>query len=229
MTDLVDDLETVVESACSALETVLDQDWSVLAAGLVWTCWGTVEHTADDLFAYAAQISGRRPALDAYVPFACHATAADEPECAVHAEVASGNVGLVQVLDASGGLLVAVDRQADPAKRGGHPYGVSDPHGFAAMGTVEVLLHLPTWRSPSGSRGARTRTSYAACWTGCSRRSRPTASRGRRCCGSRGATRPSRWTRGGGTAGSASPGPLAARPGADQEKSGPWVRVRFSS
>ena len=150
MTDLVDDLETVVESACSALETVLDQDWSVLAAGLVWTCWGTVEHTADDLFAYAAQISGRRPALDAYVPFACHATAADEPECAVHAEVASGNVGLVQVLDASGGLLVAVARQADPAKRGGHPYGVSDPHGFAAMGTVEVLLHLHDVAEPLG-------------------------------------------------------------------------------
>ena len=150
MTDLVDDLETVVEWACSALETVLDQDWSVLAAGLVWTCWGTVEHTADDLFAYAAQISGRRPALDAYVPFACHATAADEPECAVHAEVASGNVGLVQVLDASGGLLVAVARQADPAKRGGHPYGVSDPHGFAAMGTVEVLLHLHDVAEPLG-------------------------------------------------------------------------------
>ena len=26
--------------------------------------------------------------------------------------------------------------------RGWHPYGVSDPAGFAAMGTVETLVHL---------------------------------------------------------------------------------------
>jgi hypothetical protein len=150
MTALVDDLEAVVESACSALETALDRDWSVPATGLAWTCWGTVEHTADDLFSYATQVSGRRPALDAYVPFDTRTTTPDEPECAVHAEAAAGNAGLVQVLDASGGLLVAVARQADPAKRGGHPYGTSDPEGFATMGSVETLLHLHDVAGPLG-------------------------------------------------------------------------------
>jgi hypothetical protein len=150
VTLLVDDLETVVEAACSALETVLEKDWSVLADGLEWTCWGTIEHIADDLFAYAAQISGQRPALDTYVPFVCYSTTASEPDCTVHAEAARGNAGLVDVLDASGGLLIAVARQADPAKRGGHPWGVSDPDGFAAMGTVEVLLHLHDVADPLG-------------------------------------------------------------------------------
>ncbi|CAN5581356.1 hypothetical protein BH10ACT10_BH10ACT10_29700 [soil metagenome] len=150
MTDLVDDLDTVVESACTALETVLDRDWSVPATGLTWTCRGTVEHTADDLFSYATQIAGRRPTLGGYVPFDCHSTAPAEPECAVHAEAAEGNAGLVRVLDASGGLLVAVARQADPTKRGGHPYGDSDPHGFAAMGTIETLLHVHDVAGPLG-------------------------------------------------------------------------------
>ena len=150
MTDLVDDLETVVETACSALETVLERDWSVPADGLEWTCWGTIEHTADDLFAYAGQVSPRRPAHDTYVPFASHRTSPSEPVCTIHAEPERGNAGLVQVLDASGGMLVAVARWAPSETRGGHPYGLSDPHGFAAMGTVETLLHLHDVAGPLG-------------------------------------------------------------------------------
>jgi hypothetical protein len=147
---LVDDLDDVVGQACAALETAVDTDWSVRADGLTWTCWGTVEHVADDLFAYATQLSGRRPALAAYVPFETRASADREPECAVHADVARGNAGLVEVLDAAGGLLGAVVRQARPDRRGGHPYGVSDPAGFAAMGTVETLLHLHDVAGPLG-------------------------------------------------------------------------------
>jgi hypothetical protein len=147
---LIDDLDRVVTDACSALDAAVDRDWHVPAPGLTWSCWGTLEHTADDLFAYAGQIAGRRDTLDTYVPIAYHATAEGDPECTVHAEEKSGNAGLVSVLDACGGLLTAVARQASPDKRGGHPYGVSDADGFAAMGTVETLLHVHDVAEPLG-------------------------------------------------------------------------------
>ncbi|NUR06083.1 MAG: hypothetical protein HOQ22_19545 [Nocardioidaceae bacterium] len=146
----MDDLDRVVTDACDALSSVLAADWHVPAPGLTWSCWGTLEHTADDLFAYAGQIAGRRTPLDTYVPFAYHALSDGEPPCTIHAEATRGNDALVEVLDASGGLLTAVARQADPAKRGGHPYGVSDADGFAAMGTVETLLHLYDVADPLG-------------------------------------------------------------------------------
>ena len=150
MTALIDDLDRVVTDACDALFLVTESDWHVPARDLTWTCWGTLEHTADDLFAYAGQVAGRRTALDTYVPFAYEALADGEPPCTIHGEATRGNPGLVEVLDASGGLLTAVVRQADPAKRGWHPYGVSDAGGFAAMGTVETLLHLYDVAEPLG-------------------------------------------------------------------------------
>ena len=196
MTDLVDDLETVVETACSALETVLDRDWSVPADGLEWTCWGTIEHTADDLFAYAAQIAGRRPALDTYVPFAEPATRRPSRSCAdARRGRAPATPASCRCWTRAAVCWSRVARQADPAKRGGHPYGISDPEGFAAMGTVETLLHLHDVAGPLGlawDPGPRRRTTGAG--PAVPGRSRPTATRGRRCCGVTGATRQRRWT-----------------------------------
>ena len=63
---------------------------------------------------------------------------------------AAGNAGVVQVLDACGGMLSAVARTRAADARGWHPYGVSDPDGFAAMGTVETLLHLYDVAGPLG-------------------------------------------------------------------------------
>ena len=150
MADLVDDLESSVSAATAALLEVADKDWDVPASGLTWTCRGTVEHVADDLFAYAGQISTSTPEVATYVPFDFFAEREGEPECAVHAKRDRGNAGLVQMLDACGGLLSALARTRAADVRGWHPYGVSDPHGFAAMGTVEVLLHLYDVSAPLG-------------------------------------------------------------------------------
>jgi hypothetical protein len=141
MTSLVDDLDRVVEDAVAALRSVADRDWSGFAAGLTWSCRETVEHVSDDLFAYAAQISVREPAATARIPFATSAEP-DGDEQTIHTEPESGNAGVLAVLDSCGGLLSAVVRAKGPDTRGFHPYGVADPGGFAAMGTVEVLLHL---------------------------------------------------------------------------------------
>lgn len=84
------------------------------------------------------------------MPFDFFADREGEPECAVHAKRDRGNAGLVQVLDACGGMLSALARTRPADVRGWHPYGVSDPRGFAAMGTVEVLAHLYDVSEPLG-------------------------------------------------------------------------------
>jgi hypothetical protein len=140
--DLVDDLEDTVAAACAALRTAADLDWDRPASGLTWTVRSTVEHVADDLFAYAGQIATATPELEEYVPFTYSADRPGEAEVTTHARREAGNEGVVRVLDACGGMLVALARTRPAEVRGYHPYGVSDPHGFAAMGTVETLLHL---------------------------------------------------------------------------------------
>lgn len=136
-----EDVDGVVAEAVRALGTRTDRDWRVPAAGLDWDCWETVEHVADDLFAYAAQLSARRPPLTGYVPIGYRARPGG-PLLTVFGEPDAGTEGLVQVLDACGGLLSSLVRTAPPSVRAYHVYGVSDPPGFAAMGIVEVLVHL---------------------------------------------------------------------------------------
>jgi hypothetical protein len=150
MPDLVDDLDTTVGAAVAALLGVAERDWDVPASGLTWTCRGTVEHVADDLFAYAGQIATSEPEVDTYVAFDFFADRDGEPKCAVHAIRDRGNAGLVQVLDACRGMLSSLARTRPSDVRGWHTSGVSDPHGFAAMGTVEVLLHLYDVAEPLG-------------------------------------------------------------------------------
>jgi hypothetical protein len=147
---LVDDLDACVGKALEALGLVVDRDWNVPAKDLTWTCWETVEHVADDLFAYAGQLSVRTPETERYVPFDLDAPRPGGPEMTIRAEPASGNRGLLRVLESCGGLLSATTRQAPDEVRGWHPYGLSDPGGFAAMGSVEVLVHVYDLATPLG-------------------------------------------------------------------------------
>jgi hypothetical protein len=137
-----DDLDDVVLSAVVALDSRTDRNWRTPAAGLDWDCWETVEHVADDLFAYAAQISPRRPPLTGYAPIDCRRPRPGAPLSTIFGDPEAGPAGLVQVLDSCGGLLSAVVRTAAPTVRAYHAYGISDPAGFAAMGIVETLVHL---------------------------------------------------------------------------------------
>jgi hypothetical protein len=87
-----------------------------------------------------------------YVPFGYFADREGEAPCTIHAERSRGNAGVLQVLDACRGMLSALASTRSPDVRGWHPYGVSDPDGFAAMGTVEVLLHVYDVAAPLGLR-----------------------------------------------------------------------------
>ncbi|WP_326813225.1 hypothetical protein OIE62_41575 (plasmid) [Streptomyces scopuliridis] len=63
------------------------------------------------------------------------------PANAIHVDREAGPAGLMQVLEASGALLVAMVRVTSPQVRAHHVFGISDAEGFAAMGIVETLVH----------------------------------------------------------------------------------------
>ncbi|MFF8846533.1 maleylpyruvate isomerase N-terminal domain-containing protein [Streptomyces sp. NPDC015127] len=115
--------------------------WDAQAGTIEWSCWETVEHLADDLFAYAVQLGPRKPSLDRVVPFVYDSRRPGGPRNTVHADRAAGPAGLLEVLEACGALLVAMVRTAPHGLRSHHVFGSSDAEGFAAMGVVETLVH----------------------------------------------------------------------------------------
>ncbi|SFB41402.1 hypothetical protein SAMN05216266_110170 [Amycolatopsis marina] len=152
-----DDVDRAVQLAVEVLRTVPGTAWDTKAGSLEWDCWETVEHLSDDLFAYAAQLGPRTPPVHAYVPFLVESRRPGGPANAIHADRAAGATGLLQVLEASGAMLVAMVRTAPADVRGYHGFGVADPEGFAAMGVVETLVHTHdlaeglglTWNPPA--------------------------------------------------------------------------------
>ncbi|MER8187071.1 maleylpyruvate isomerase N-terminal domain-containing protein [Kitasatospora sp. NPDC094015] len=136
------DVEFSVALALETLGRAGSADWSVPAGPLEWDCWETTEHLADDLFCYAAQLTTAQSQLDGHVPFELTSRRPGGPRNAIAADRTRGTAALLRVLDAGGGLLAAVVRATPAERRAWHPYGESDPEGFAAMGVVEVLVHL---------------------------------------------------------------------------------------
>jgi hypothetical protein len=136
-----DDLDQAVQLAVATLRLAPSGAWGSKAGSLEWDCWETVEHLSDDLFAYAAQLGPKTPPLEGEVPFVWESRRPGGPANAIHADRAAGSAGLLQVLEASGALLVAMVRTTPSGVRAHHGFGVSDPEGFGAMGIVETLVH----------------------------------------------------------------------------------------
>jgi hypothetical protein len=136
-----DDLDLAVRLSVDLLRQAPADGWDRAAGSLEWTCWETVEHLADDLFAYAAQLGPRTPPSEREVPFVWERRRAAGPANVVFADRAAGPEGLMQVLEASGALLVAMVRITPATVRAHHVFGNADPEGFAAMGIVETLVH----------------------------------------------------------------------------------------
>lgn len=137
-----DDVTRAVELARETLAGAVELDWQVPAGTLTWTCWETVEHIADVLLAYAAQLGPARSAATTYVPFGWRYHREGGPGLTIWADPEEGPAGLIEVLETCGAML-AMTVDAVPADRPAfHNYGTSDASGFAAMGVVEVLLHM---------------------------------------------------------------------------------------
>src|ERR1700689_3550627 len=98
------DVELVVALAADALNSALEQDWRVPAGDLDWDCRETVEHMADDLFAFAGQLGPRRPPQETYVPFAWQRRPGG-PTLTIFTAAGTANAGLVPVFAAGGGVL----------------------------------------------------------------------------------------------------------------------------
>ncbi|MEU6508972.1 hypothetical protein [Streptomyces sp. NPDC046942] len=136
-----DDLDLAVRLAVAVLREAPPDAWDGMAGSLEWDCWETVEHLSDDLFSYAAQLGPRTPPLDGEVPFVWARRRPGGPANVIHVNHEAGPAGLLQVLEASGALLVAMVRTTPAQARAHHVFGISDPEGFAAMGIVETLVH----------------------------------------------------------------------------------------
>jgi hypothetical protein len=110
-----------------ALDSSLDADWNRLAGDLDWSCRQTGEHVADDLFSYASQVLAQP--MEDYLP--------------IEVTILDGapQAGLLRSIVMCGELLRLAVASAAKDARAWHPYGISDPAGFAAMGIVEVLVH----------------------------------------------------------------------------------------
>lgn len=137
-----DDLDEAVRLAVDTLRDAPPQAWDHKAGTLEWTCWETVEHLADDLFAYAAQLGLTLAPLDRYVPFVLERRRPEGPNNTIHADRSAGPGGLLQVLQACGAMLSAMVRTAPPEARGHHGFGTGDATAFAAMGVVETVVHV---------------------------------------------------------------------------------------
>lgn len=134
------DVVLAARFAASALGGAPADAWSNRAGSLDWDCWETVEHIVDDLFAYATQLTPATPE-GGYVPIAMTSTRPGGAKSAIHVDRESGAASLLQALEACGALLAAMITTAPPDTRAWHPYGTSDPAGFAAMGVTETLVH----------------------------------------------------------------------------------------
>ncbi|HEV7710854.1 MAG TPA: DinB family protein [Asanoa sp.] len=135
------DVTTAVALLRATLRDVPDDAWDVPAGTLSWTCWETIEHTADDLFAYALQIAPSDPPADTHVPAGYRYLREGGPALTVFVERDSGTLGLLRVLEGCGAMLAGVVAGAPADRLSHHSYGISDPEGFAAMGVVETLAH----------------------------------------------------------------------------------------
>lgn len=135
------DVTRAVGLMVDALRDVPDDAWDAPAGTLSWSCWETVEHAADDLFAYAAQLGPASPPTGAYLPMSFRRERPEGPMSCVFVDRSAGTAGLLQVLEACGTLLSAVVATVPAERRAYHPCGLSDPEGFAAMGVVELLVH----------------------------------------------------------------------------------------
>ncbi|MDQ0989588.1 maleylpyruvate isomerase N-terminal domain-containing protein [Streptomyces sp. V3I7] len=136
-----DDVDLAVRLAVGILRDAPPAGWGGKAGSLEWDCWETVEHLAGDFLFYAVQLGPQSPPLDTHVPFALRQKRPEGPPNFIFAEHDAGPAGLLQVLEASGALLVAMVRTTPQRVRAYHASGVSDPEGFAAMGVVETLVH----------------------------------------------------------------------------------------
>lgn len=121
-----DDLRRSVEFAAEMLMPHAEDDWSVNAGDLEWTCRRTLNHTIDTLLFYAGHL----------------ARLATERRGHVRDGDEKGSIArLLEALISSGHILARVAEATPPGGRAYHSLGMADASGFLAMACDETLVH----------------------------------------------------------------------------------------
>ncbi len=121
-----DDVRVATRFSREVLERMSDRDWTARAGSLDWDCRATAAHVADALAFYAGHLAGR-------------ATEWLKFDLVPHADASNRHVA--RLIEAIGELL-AQAIEATPAEvRAFHHSGMWDRSGFAAMGSLETLVH----------------------------------------------------------------------------------------
>lgn len=120
-------LDAATDDCLGVLLKGADQDWSRPAGALAWTCRQTLDHLALGLTGYTGLLIARPD--DRYITlFASLDPQASVPACLDGLRIAAS-------------LLVSTVRDTPAEVRAWHPWGHSDPTGFAAMGITELVVH----------------------------------------------------------------------------------------
>ncbi|GAA3777574.1 hypothetical protein GCM10022225_76800 [Plantactinospora mayteni] len=120
-------MSAIADDCLAVLLSGADQDWSRPAGDLDWTCRQTLDHIALGLVGYAGLLIARP--VDRYVTL----FASLDPQAPIHA--------CLEGLGIAASLLTTTVRHTPPQVRAWHPWGHSDPAGFAAMGATELAVH----------------------------------------------------------------------------------------
>ena len=122
------ELVETLNAAFSALEQVVDQDWSLPAGSLAWTCWQTIDHTIDCVHSFALQIAAE--ADGGFLPLA-----------PMHAEVTASPADLLRCLRGVSALLVAVARECPQDRTASDGIVILNIADWRARAAYEVVLH----------------------------------------------------------------------------------------
>jgi len=118
----------LLDLSSTALEAVVDDDWSEKAGTLDWSCWQTVDHMVDCIFSYAFQLAAR--ARNGFLPF-------DE----LHAQPSAGPAELLAGVRAVGTLFLAVVRDSPPDATAADGVLTLSLEDWCARAAYELVLH----------------------------------------------------------------------------------------
>lgn len=118
------------QAVCQQLTEIPDRRWRENARDSEWTCERVWAHVAECHLQYQALLT-RASHRPAWLPI----------ELTFESEESVTVEDLRHTVITTATMLDNLVAALPASTRAYHPYGVSDPEGFAAMGAVEVIVH----------------------------------------------------------------------------------------
>ena len=127
-----EDFDQLSELVLVAWTSAVDQDWSVNAGSLDWSCWETADHAIDCVFSYAFFLATRK--LDGYPEFGeLHALPGAPPSELILGLRGACNMLSSVIATTPPGTRAIIRRWPEPE--------TAEPNEFAARGAHEMILH----------------------------------------------------------------------------------------